>query len=44
MVHIATPTIINDQTLIIVNFECLVLLSPSEITWELCEFIISISQ
>ena len=38
------PPIINDQTLILLNFEGLVLLSPSKITWELCEFIISIIQ
>ena len=36
---------INDQTLILVNFEGLVLLSPSDIIWELCELImIRISQ
>ena len=36
--------VINDQTLTLVNFEGLVLLSPLEIIWELCELMISISQ
>ena len=33
---------INDQTLIIVNFEGLVLLSPQEIRQELSELVISV--
>ena len=36
--------ILNDQTLILLNFEDLVLLSPSEIKRELCELMISIGQ
>ena len=36
--------IINDQSLVLVNFEGLVLLSPSEIRQELCKLITSISQ
>ena len=36
--------LINDQSLILVNFEDLVLLSLSEIKRELCKLMISISQ
>ena len=38
------PPQINDQSLIIVNFEGLFLLSPSEITQELCKLITSTSK
>ena len=37
-------TVLNDQSLIIPNFEDLVLLSPSEIKRELCKLMSSISQ
>ena len=36
--------VLNDQSLILLNFEDLVLLSPSEITQELCKLMIPISQ
>ena len=36
--------VINDQTPTLLSFEGLVLLSPSEITWEMCGLMINISQ
>ena len=36
--------VFNDQSLTLVIFEDLFLFSPSEILWELCELMISISQ
>ena len=38
------PPIINGQSLIIGNFECLVVLSPSEMKQEVCKLLILISQ
>ena len=38
------PPIINGQSLIIANFECLVLLSSSEMKQEVCKLLILISQ
>ena len=37
-------TTINDQTLMLDNFECLVLLSPSEIRQEVCKLMFRIGQ
>ena len=39
-----THSAINDQSLILFNFEVLFLLSPSEIRRELCKLMITISQ
>ena len=39
-----THSVINDQSLILFNFEVLFLLSPSEIRRELCKLMITISQ
>ena len=39
-----SPRTYNDQSLTLLNFEGLVFLSPSEITRELCELMITISQ
>ena len=36
--------IINDQTLMLNNFECIFFLSPSEIKQEVCKLLILISQ
>ena len=43
-VHCLPHPVINDQTLILLNFEGLDLLSPSEIRQEVCILLISISQ